>query len=464
MKHIHMIAICGTGMGAFAGLLVQSGYKVTGSDQNVYPPMSTKLMELGIKLMSPFSAENIADKPDLVIVGNAVRRTNPEAIAVMDSGIPYMSFPQALGEFFLKDRKSLVVAGTHGKTTTCSMTAWILEHAKKDPSFLIGGVLNNFDSNCKLGKGEYFVVEGDEYDTAFFDKGPKFMHYAPTSAILTSVEFDHGDIYKDIDHIKSAFSKFLKLIPKDGYLIACKDFVHVNEILPEASCNVETYGFSEGADWTAENIKLGVESSYDLTYKGKKLCEIVLKVPGKHNILNSVAASALLYHKGVTPQECADALKEYTGVKRRQEVRGVVNGITVLDDFAHHPTKVKATVDAIKSKYPNNRVWAIFEPRTNSSRRAFFQKDYVSSFDSADLIVIADVFNKEQIDETERFSSEKLSRDLVERGKNSKCIPNADEIVKYVAENASSGDVILIMSNGGFDNIHEKLLEELKKK
>ena len=461
-KHIHLTAACGMGMGAFAGLLVQSGYRVTGSDQNVYPPMSTQLINMGITLMSPYSPSNLDDVPDLAIIGNAVKKDNVEAAAIMERNIPYMSFPEALQKFFLKDKTSLVVAGTHGKTTTSSMVSWILESSGRDPGFLIGGILKNFNKSCKLGSGKYFVVEGDEYDTAFFDKGPKFIHYEPSSVILTSVEFDHGDIYKDIEHIKSAFTKLIHLIPQSGYLIACRDFEHVREILPSASCNVDTYGFSDGSDWTPANVVLGEKSRFSVMYQGKKMGDIELSVPGKHNILNALGAAALLFRQGLTFDEISKALSLYLGVKRRQDVRGVAAGVTVIDDFAHHPTKVKATVSAIRAKYPDGRVWAIFEPRTNSSRRAFFQKDYVLSFDDADKIIVASVFHKEQIAENERFCSEKLVEDLTARGCDAYYIPTTDEIVDFVKDRAAFGDVVLIMSNGGFDGIHDKILKALE--
>ncbi len=464
IKKIHMTAVCGMGMGAFASLLAKAGYKVTGSDQNVYPPMSSKLAEIGIEIMSPYSADNISSDVDLVIIGNAVRRDNPEAVKVMENGIKYMSFPEALNAFFLKDKTSIVAAGTHGKTTTSSMLAWILEICGKDPSFLIGGILNNFASSCKLGNGDFFVVEGDEYDTAFFDKGPKFMHYSPSSAILTSVEFDHGDIYKDMDHIKRSFIGFIKLIPSSGMLLVCSDFIHALETAEHAECRVETYGLTGEPDWKAENIRLGKTCGYSVFYKGEKISDVNLNAVGRHNVLNSLGAFALLYHYGLPVDKMAEALGLYEGVKRRQEVIGIAGGVTVIDDFAHHPTKVKATVSAVRSKYDSGKLWAIFEPRTNSSRRAFFQNDYVESFDDADEVVIADVFNKTQISADERFSSEKLAADLAKRGKRARFIPITDDIVDFVSSNAVRGDIVLIMSNGGFDGIHNKLLKSLEQK
>lgn len=463
-KHIHLTAICGMGMGAFAGLLCEAGYRITGSDQNVYPPMSTYLENMGIELMSPFSAGNLREKPDMVVVGNAVRRDNPEMDGVRDMKIPYQSFPAALKEYFLKGKKPLVVAGTHGKTTTSAMLSWTLESAGLDPGFLVGGILKNFDSSYKLGRGEFFVVEGDEYDTAFFDKGPKFMHYMPFGAILTSVEFDHGDIYKDIGQIKKAFENFVGLIPRDGFLIACGDYENVSEVISAACCRKETYGRSAGCDWTAAEISLGEKGGrFKALYRGKSVGDFEITMPGEHNILNALAVIALLVNHGVSAETVSRGLKTFSGVKRRQELRGTERGVDVIDDFAHHPTKVRETVKAIRSKYPSGRVWAIFEPRTNTSRRAFFQNEYVNSFDGADGVVIAGVFNSEQIDENDRFSPQRLVEDLIKRGKNAFYIPDADDIVAYVSDQVRSGDVILVMSNGGFHSIHEKILDSLKK-
>lgn len=463
IKHVHLTAICGMGMGAFAGLLQSAGYYVTGSDQNVYPPMSTQLESMGIKLMSPYSPENLSERPDLVIVGNAIRRNNPEIVAVMERSIPYLSFPAALGQLFLENKKSLVVAGTHGKTTTCSILAWLLDGLGLDPSFLIGGILNNFHSSYKSGTGDYFVVEGDEYDTAFFDKGPKFMHYRPFGAIITSVEFDHGDIYRDIDHIKSAFSKFIALIPKDGVLIACGDYPHLTDILHNANCKVQSYGLNGGADWSLKDLVADENgSSFKILFDGEEMGSFKIPLLGRHNASNFLATAALLHNLGVDIKALAEIITKFQGIKRRQEVRGVEHGITVIDDFAHHPTKVRETVAAVRSKYPNGNLWAIFEPRTNSSRRAFFQKDYLKSFDPASQVVVAGVFNMEQIPEEERFDPERLVRELKEQGKEAYYIPDTAKIIELIAENAVSGDTILIMSNGGFESIHERLLQRLK--
>jgi len=464
IKKVHLTGICGMGMGSFAGLLQDLGYQVTGSDQNVYPPMSTQLENMGITIMKGYRPDNVTPDVDLVIVGNAIKKDNPEILSVMERGMAYMSFPQALGEFFLKGKRSLVVAGTHGKTTTSSIVAWMLENARTDPGFLIGGVLNNFGTSFKKGNGDYFVVEGDEYETAFFDKVPKFIHYQPQSAIITSIEFDHGDVYRDIDHLKEAFTRLIELMPEKGIIIACGDYPHVREVITGARCRVETYGFDNDCDWKVDILYLNGETNeFVVRYKGREIGKFQSTLPGRHNILNSLGAIALLYHQGIDIQPMKEALKTFKSVKRRQEIRAVVDGVVVIDDFAHHPTKVRETVSAIRTRYPERRIWAIFEPRTNTSRRAFFQKDYITSFKDADKVVVAEVFNSTQIHPEDLFSPLSLVDDLKVAGKDAYYIPRADQIVKEVSSSVKSGDVILIMSNGGFDAIHEKFVDNLNR-
>lgn len=461
-RKVHLTAICGMGMGSFAGLLKESGYTVTGSDQNTYPPMSTQIESLGITIMKGYKPENVTDDVDLVIIGNTVKSDNLEVRSVIERGIPYLSFPEALRELYLKDRCSLVVTGTHGKTTTSSIVAWMLEKSGADPGFLIGGILKNFDSSYKLGAGRHFVIEGDEYDTSFFDKVPKFLHYKPSSAILTSIEFDHGDIYRDIDHIKSSFTDFVKLIPRDGILIACGDFPHVREVIPSAPCTVETYGLGDNCDWTARKVYLnGENNQFTAYFRDEEIGTFHTSLSGRHNIQNALGAIALLYRQGIALESLKEGIRTFEGVKRRQEVRAVIDGVVVIDDFAHHPTKVRETVSAIRSRYPDRRLWAIFEPRTNTSRRAFFQKEYVRSFNDADKVIVAEVFNSGQISPEDRFSSQSLVTDLKQKGKDAYYIDKADHIVEYVSSSIESGDIILIMSNGGFDSIHEKFVSNL---
>jgi UDP-N-acetylmuramate: L-alanyl-gamma-D-glutamyl-meso-diaminopimelate ligase len=463
-RHIHLIAICGVGMSALAGMLHARGFRVTGSDQNIYPPMSTQLERLGIELRQGFSAEHLADHPDLIVVGNAVSRSNPEVQAMLEQGLPFLSFPQALAEFFLHDRHSIVVVGTHGKTTTASLLAWVLETAGLDPSYMIGGVPRNFGTNYKLGHGAVFVVEGDEYDTAFFDKGPKFLHYRPRSAILTSVEFDHADIYRDLDHVKDAFRRFIYILPQDGYLAAGIDFPHVVDLLPSVRCTWEGYGFSALAQWrAADDAASATGARFVVHHQGERLGAVHWALSGRHNIQNALGVVAVASHLGLPLARIQAGLESFAGVKRRQEIRGVVRDITIIDDFAHHPTAIRETLAALRTKYDGRRLWAVFEPRSATSRRATFQDDFVDAFAGADQVVIAGLYNPDHIAPGARLSPERLARDVARRwAKEAVYLPEVDAIVDHVAAGVHAGDVVVIMSNGGFGGIHEKLLQALK--
>ena len=462
-RHIHLIAICGVGMSALAGMLQTRGFRVTGSDQNVYPPMSTQLEALGIELRQGFSPNHLADHPDLIVVGNAVSQSNPEVQAMLTQGLPFLSFPQALAEFFLGDRHPIVVAGTHGKTTTASLMAWVLESAGLDPSYMIGGIPRNFGTNYKLGSGAFFVVEGDEYDTAFFDKGPKFLHYRPRSAILTSVEFDHADIYRDLDHVKAAFQRFVHILPSDGYLAAGIDFPHVLDLLTSVPCRWEGYGFSERANWQAVNVEAEAEvTRFLVQYQGQRVGTMCWELVGRHNIQNALAVIAVAHRLGVSFDDIRQGVQSFAGVKRRQEVRGIVREVTLIDDFAHHPTAIRETLAALRARYKGRRLWAIFEPRSATSRRATFQEDFVEAFAEADGVVIAGLFNPENIPSDGRLSPERLAQDIACRyAKEAVYLPAVDAIVDHVAAGVRPGDVVAIMSNGGFGGIHEKLLAAL---
>jgi UDP-N-acetylmuramate: L-alanyl-gamma-D-glutamyl-meso-diaminopimelate ligase len=463
-RHIHLIAICGVGMSALAGMLQARGFRVTGSDQNVYPPMSTQLEALGIELRQGFSPDHLADHPDLIVVGNAVSRSNPEVRAMLEQGIPFLSFPQALAEFFLQDRHPIVVAGTHGKTTTASLMAWVLESAGLDPSYMIGGIPCNFGTNYKLGGGSFFVVEGDEYDTAFFDKGPKFLHYRPRSAILTSVEFDHADIYRDLSHVKEAFGRFVRILPPHGYLAAGIDFPHVMEVLAAVPCRWDGYGFSDRAHWRAVDVEADEEvTRFLVQHQGQQLGTIHWALVGRHNIQNALGVIAVARRLGVSFGAIQKGLQSFAGVKRRQEVRGIVREITVIDDFAHHPTAIRETLAALRTRHDGRRLWAIFEPRSATSRRATFQDDFVEALAEADRVVIGGLFNPDNIPAEARLSPERLARDIARRcGKDAVHLPEVDAIVDHVSTAARPGDVVAIMSNGGFGGIHEKLLEALR--
>lgn len=463
IRDIHIMGICGTGMAALAGMLQQTGFHVSGSDNHVYPPMSDFLRQIGIEIDNGYSAENLSPAPDLVIVGNVITRKNPEAMALAEMRIPYLSFPQALSRFFIAGNTSLVVAGTHGKTTTCSLLASALHHADLDPSFMIGGIVQGFQQNFRLGKGRYFISEGDEYDTAFFDKESKFLHYQPDIAIITSVEFDHADIFSNLDHIKRSFKKFVSLLPEEGLIVAHLDDHNVAEVVANAPCPVQGYGTTPGLDWSLDGVTFREgKNHFTVRRRGNRWADMTVSLSGHHNCLNSLAVTAVLHHIGVDKKTIGDGLSTFKGVKRRQEVRGVEGGITVIDDFAHHPTAVRETLAGLKAAYDGHRLITVFEPRTNSSRRAVFQNDYVSAFDCADAILIREPLPLENISADDHFSSEKLASDLRGRHLEAASFPSTIEILSHLRTILKTGDVVAILSNGGFENIHARLLEMLR--
>ena len=451
-------------MASLAGLLQSRGYRVTGSDQNIYPPMSTYLKDIGVDVLPGFCPEHVRPRPDLVVIGNAVSRANPEAQAVLEQNIPYISFPQALGRFLIGSRSSLVIAGTHGKTTTSALAAWAWTSAGLEPGFFVGGVPVNFDSGWKVGAGNYVVIEGDEYDTAFFDKGPKFLHYRPGNVILTSIEFDHADIYRDLDHVKSAFLRLMEIIPKDGALVVCADYPAATEIAAAADCRRITYGDGAGADWQAANLEYCEgRTFFEPNYHGKSDGRIEVAVIGRHNVKNALAVYALGRELGIEREKLLDGFRTFAGIKRRQEIRGEKRGVLVIDDFAHHPTAVRETLEAVRAAYKGRTLWAVFEPRSNTSKRNIFEQEFVEALALANRIIVAAVYQPEKIPEGERLSVEH-----VVSGINRMCgdnrareFANAAEIASVIAREARCGDVVLVMSNGGFDNIHEKILNAL---
>ena len=461
VKRVHLIAVCGTGMGALALMLKEMGLEVTGSDNGIYPPMSDLLAQNGITLLEGYKAEHLGDA-DLVVVGNAIRKDNAEALALGERGLPYCSFPEAVAGFFGRGKRTVVVAGTHGKTTTSSMMAWVLEHAGKDPSFMIGGVLHNFSRNCKVGQGEFLVVEGDEYDTAFFDKGPKFLHYDPEVTILTSVEFDHADIYDDLADVMGSFQRFMGR-HRPGAAVVSGPGTNVARVTAEAPCEVLTYGLKGEPLWRPEILKdTAPATCFRLFYKGEFYGEYALPMPGGHNVENAVAVIAACHRLGLDRRVVADALASFKGVRRRQEIRGEEGGVLVMDDFAHHPTAVTSTLGAVRSFYPDRRLVAIFEPRTNSSMRNVFQDAYATAFDAADLVCVRTPPHPEKVPEGERFSSEALVAALGSSGKEAHLFPDADAIVAFCRANARAGDLLMVMSNGGFEGIHGRLLSMLE--
>jgi UDP-N-acetylmuramate: L-alanyl-gamma-D-glutamyl-meso-diaminopimelate ligase len=471
LRTIHIMGICGTAMGSLAAMLVDAGYQVTGSDAGVYPPMSDVLAGLGIQVMEGFEASNLDHRPDLVVVGNVVRAVYGEAQALLDSDLTYCSFPQLLGAMFLEDTRSLVLAGTHGKTTTTAIATWLLESAGRSPGYLVGGVAANFDRtarSCGAAEGvpRHFVIEGDEYDTAFFDKQPKFVHYRPRTALLTSVEFDHADIYRDLDHVKSAFRRFVGLIPEDdGCLVAFWDDENVREVCAEARCELRRYG--PGCAWDGRVVKVDPSAGtmrFEVSHQGRSYGIFESCMVGEHNLWNQVGVVAALDREGVDPAEMAKGFASFRGIKRRQELRGVVGDVAVLDDFAHHPTAVELTLQAIKLRFAGRRLWGVFEPRSNTSRRAFFQERYADAFGAADLVIIADPGRKDALPREELFHPAQLVSDLLGRGIEALHIPTPEEIAAVVAANVMPGDVVAVMSNGSFGGLHDKLLAALEER
>jgi UDP-N-acetylmuramate: L-alanyl-gamma-D-glutamyl-meso-diaminopimelate ligase len=459
---IHLIAICGTGMGALACMLKESGYVISGSDQHVYPPISDFLRSHEIPIQIGFHPDNLRARPDLVVVGNAVSKDNPEVRAMQEMGLPFCSMPQAVNRFAAAGKQQLVVTGTHGKTTTSSFLAWLLATADLDPSFLIGGIVSDFNSNYRVGKGKYIVLEGDEYDTAFFDKGPKFLHYNPSIAVLTSVEFDHADIFRDLDHVKSAFSAMLANLNPQSVLFAFDGDSNIADVVGRSAVQASFYGHDPDSSWCLGNFTPGAQDTrFEVYHEGELWAEFHTTMIGEHNLRNLLAGIAAGHRLGLDRATISRALSTFRGVRRRQEIRGVKNDIIVIDDFAHHPTAVRETTRAVKNFYSDRRLIAVFEPRTNSSRRNVFQSVYASAFDGADMICIRQAPMLEKIPAEQRFSSEKLVGDLCRSGKDANYFGDTDQIIEFLLARARPRDVLLIMSNGGFDNIHTRLLDLL---
>ena len=461
-KQIHIMGVAGTAMAALAGMLKDAGYDVTGSDKAVYPPMSDYLDALDIKVMEGFEANNLSHDPDLVIVGNVVRAVYDEAVALLASDRPYCSFPEAFGALFLKDAHSIVAAGTHGKTTTTAITAWLLESAERAPGFLIGGIAKNFDRTARAGGGEVFVIEGDEYDTAFFDKNPKFLHYRSKTLILTSVEFDHADIYEDEADVRRAFVRLVRSLPNDACIIARADNEGVRAVVADAPCDVWWYG--PGAAWDGEMLSVDQSRgmmTFTISHNGERLGTFESSLVGDHNLYNQVAAAAAAVRQGVSPAELEKGFSTFEGIKRRQEVIGEPGQVTVVDDFAHHPTAVASTIKALRSRFGDRRLWVIWEPRSATSRRNIFQDAYAMAFDGADQVVIAAPYNNQSIPEDERLDARRLVRDLSSRGVDTTYLPDAESIAQTVAARAHPMDVVAIFSNGGFDGLHARLLDLL---
>jgi UDP-N-acetylmuramate: L-alanyl-gamma-D-glutamyl-meso-diaminopimelate ligase len=459
VRTVHLIAISGVGMTSLAGMLKSRGFVVTGSDQNVYPPASTLLERLGIRARIGYRAENLEPPPDLVVVGNAVSRTNPEVGAMIERGLPYVSMPEAIRRFFLAGKRTLVVAGTHGKTTSTAMLAWVLAEAGRDPSLMLGGESLDFGANFRLGGGEHFVIEGDEYDTAFFDKGPKFLHYEPRGLILTAIEFDHADIYRDLDHVTSAFVSLLKIIPADAPVLVCGDFPRTEAAVSEASRDVERFALGSGAGWRAVDIRDdGRSTRFGVRHDGEREGEIELGVMGEMNVRNALGVYALCRRLGLAAAEIQPGLRSFRGVRRRQEVIAA-DPITVIDDFAHHPTAIAATLEAVRRRHPSRKIWAVFEPRSNTSRRRVFQQEFAQALGHADAAVVAPVFFKETdlLPQADRLSVDELIEALRAAGVEADTFTDDDAILRHLRHAARAGDVVVFMSNGAFGGLPHRL-------
>jgi UDP-N-acetylmuramate: L-alanyl-gamma-D-glutamyl-meso-diaminopimelate ligase len=466
--HYHLIGICGTAMAALAGMLQARGHAVSGSDENVYPPMSTMLASLGIKVNQGYRPEHLDPAPDCVIVGNAIPRGNPEVETTLERKLLYRSQAEVVKEEFIRGRRSLVVAGTHGKTTTTSIAAWVMDQGGLNPSFLIGGVAQNFGVSFRVTDSDCFIIEGDEYDTAYFDKGPKFMHYLPEIAIVNNIEFDHADIYNDLAAVKLAFRRLMNLVPGNGKLIAGWDSPHVRDVVASMGSKLftqlETFGTSEDAKWRISEMDFSGElSKFTITREGERWAEFETPLIGDFNLLNCLAVVIAADAWGIKRETIGEALRSFKNVRRRAEVRGEERGVTVIDDFAHHPTAVRETLRGLRNRYQQRRLIAVFEPRSWSSRLAVFQEDYANAFAAADYVLIASVFDSQKVSEKGKsLDTSKLIADIKRAEKPALALADADAIIQHLLPELRAGDVVAIMSNGGFGGIHEKLLHELR--
>jgi UDP-N-acetylmuramate: L-alanyl-gamma-D-glutamyl-meso-diaminopimelate ligase len=459
---LHLSGICGTAMASLAGLLLERGDAVTGSDQDVYPPMSAQLEAMGVPIRTPYAEENVPEDAELVVIGNALSRGNPEVEVVLDRRQPMASLPETLGARFIAGRRSLVVAGTHGKTTTSSLLAAILHETGRDPSFLIGGVPRQFGRSYRMGSGRHFVVEGDEYDCAFFDKRPKFVHYRPDVAVIGNVEFDHADIYRDLEAVQTAFRRLLAVIPRRGLLLAGVESPALRELLGSAPCRVQSFGIEVEADWQAVDLEPAPEGwSFGLRRGGAELGRFRVAAQGRHNVRNAVAALAVAVEEGVEPEAAGRALAGFQGVRRRLEVRGEARGVVVYDDFAHHPTAVRETLAALRASGQPGRLWAVFEPRSYTSRTRVFLEDFARALAGADSVVVAAAHLPGKLPGPQRLSERELVSRIAERGTEARFLPDVEAIVAHLCHALEPGDRVAILSNGGFGGIHERLLSAL---
>lgn len=460
IKHVHFLGICGTAMASVAAAMKERGYRVSGSDQNMYPPMSDFLIEKKIETRKGYSAENLNLKPDLMVIGNAISRGNPELEAVLERKLPYLSLPELLKHFFIQGKRNIVVTGTHGKTTVTSVIAWILECANFNPSYLIGGIPENFSVGARFTDSDFFVLEGDEYDTAFFDKRSKFVHYLPEIAVINNLEYDHADIFKDLASIQYMFSRMVHIVPRNGVILANGDEPNIAPVLDKAHAPTVTFGLTERSEKQAINLSLQAEAS-EFEIDGHRY-----RIPliGAFNVRNALAATLVARQCGISPETIQRALETFKGVKRRQQVRAEPGGITIIDDFAHHPTAIESTIEALRVRYPGRRIWAVFEPRSNTTRRNVFQSALARSLSRADRVTVAQVARLEQLQPEERLDPSALMIGIREHGSDAFYGETTDAILDELLSNACEGDVIAILSNGGFDNLHDRLITGLEKR
>ena len=457
IRHIHFLGICGTAMGSVAAALRAKGFVVTGSDENVYPPMSTFLAEKGVEIFQGFRPENIPANADLIVIGNAMKRGNPEVEAVLERKLYYLSLPETLKQFFLRGLHNLVVSGTHGKTTTSSLLAWILQSAGLDPSFMIGGIPNNLGEGCRITDSKFFVLEGDEYDTAFFDKRSKFVHYLPELVIVNNIEFDHADIFNNLEEIKLSFRRMLNIVPGNGLVLLNGDDPNCVDVGKTCPAPIVEVGFSPNSANQIRKVRYDAKGSHFTLFD----MEFSFPMSGEYNVRNAAMAISAAHFYGVKLEAIAKAVALFGGVKRRQEVRGMTRGIAVVDDFAHHPTAIRHALAGLRHQYPGSRLWAIFEPRSNTTRRAVFQKELPLAFEQADGVILAKVARLDQIPEKERLHPEKVVEEIRSMGKPAFYEPGVDEIIARLKPLVKEPDVVVVFTNGGFDNIHRRLLQEL---
>ena len=455
-RSIHFIGICGTAMASVAAALKERGYTITGSDQGIYPPMSTFLEARDIEA-SPYSESNLTHKPDLVVIGNAISRGNLEAEHALEQKLPYCSLPELLKHHFLRGKRSLVISGTHGKTTTASLLAWILEHNGLNPSFLIGGIPNNLGQGARFTESDWFVLEGDEYDTAFFDKRSKFVHYLPEAVVINNLEFDHADIFSSLNEIQTAFQRLINIIPRNGLLLANGDESNLKPLININHCPVRRFGLSNACEEQADNLL------YDENGSRFRIGKSEFRIPmiGELNVRNALAALLMARYTGLSDSQIQAGFDSFKGIRRRMEIRGEVKGITVIDDFAHHPTAIRETLKALDRRFPNRRIWAIFEPRSNTTRRNHFQTELAAALSLAKYVIVAEVARLDQVPPEERLNPEQLMEDIRSKGAEAYYLPTANDIISHIIPETQYGDILCVLSNGGFDNIHQKLIDEL---